>query len=158
MTTSVTAASGSSDTLGALYPRDIFVEFDTFNNAAYHDPATDHIGIGTNGNMTNIVTDTVYTITGGVQTRFADAAQWYAWIDYDGPSMTLSVRISTTATKPASAQIQTILNLYSILGQSTMVLGFGGGSGGWVEVARVLAWEFLLAGKVSLLFIIYLLF
>jgi hypothetical protein len=109
MTIAVVGSPGDFNALGAHYSQDIFVEFDNYWNEEYNDPPTDHIGIGINGSMTSIVTTTVASITEGIRTRFADAIQWYAWIDYDGSSMNLQVYISTKASKPPSAQIQTTL-------------------------------------------------
>ena len=115
-------------------------------------PPHGHIGINTNGSLTSLVTDTVVNITNNAQTTFSASAQWYAWIDFDGPSMNLQVRISTTSTKPAAAQIQSTVNIYSLMGQSTMYLGFGGGTGGYYQTNSVYAWEFILAGLESISF------
>ena len=88
--------------LGANNSR-VSVEFDTYYDPLTNDPLTDHIGINTNGSLTSLVTDTVVNITNNAQTTFSASAQWYAWIDFDGPSMNLQVRISNITTKPAAA-------------------------------------------------------
>jgi len=85
-------------------------------------------------------------------TTFSASAQWYAWIDFDGPSMNLQVRISTSPAKPAAAQIQATVNIYAILGQTTMVVGFSGATGGYFQTNSVYAWEFLVAGIRSIFF------
>jgi len=122
----------------------VSIEFDSYYDPVLNDPLTDHIGINTKGSLISLVTATVANVTNNATMSFS-ASQWYAWIDFDIPSMNLQVRISTTSTKPAAAQIQSTVDFYSLLGQSTMYLGFGGATGGGYQTSTVFAWEYILA-------------
>ena len=71
---------------------------------------------------------------------------WYAWIDYNGTSNQVDVRLSDGVdVRPASAQLSAIVNLgdSSILGSAPNVYaGFTSGTGGAYDNHDILTWEF----------------
>lgn len=100
------------------------IEFDTWNNGAPTDPNANHIGVNTNGSVTSLQTADVTSIgtldAGGV---------FHAWLDYNGPSDALEVRLSANSTRPASATLSRTIDLESIVGADVFV-GFTAATGG----------------------------
>ncbi len=130
------ALGGAGGFLGydGIGPETLAVEFDTFQNPGW-DPYTNQIGITVGGEVeTSVDTATApFTMNNG-QTYFA-------WVDYDGPSDTLSVYLSQTSEKPGSAVMQTTgLELDTIVGNSAY-LGFSGATGGLLNAHRIESWN-----------------
>ena len=65
----------------------------------------------------------------------------HAWIDYDASSNQLSVFLSTTSTKPASAIMSTTVDVFGTLGSQAYV-GFSAGNGGAFGSLDILNWSF----------------
>ncbi len=59
-----------------------------------------------------------------------DGLIWYVWIDYDGPTQTLEVRLWPIAVRPAAPTLTVELDLLSVLGSSNVFAGFTAGTGG----------------------------
>ena len=113
------------------------VEFDTWCNAANHDPSSNHLGIVTNGEVNH---GTGSPLTVDVSPDFDDGNVWYAWIDYDGT--TLEVRAGQSATRPSSPLLSTDIDIPAILGQTTGYVGFTSGTGLDWGNHDVILWEY----------------
>ena len=113
-------------------PASVEVEFDGYQNA--WDPNGNHVGVMLNGDNTKHVAygTPAFSLAGGLVS---------AWIDYDGPSQTLSVYADVTNTKPATPLVTTTVNLASVLGSSAYV-GFTAGSGSGASDDQVVDWQF----------------
>jgi uncharacterized repeat protein (TIGR02543 family) len=112
------------------------VEFDTWHNSENNDPPSPHIGIDINGSVKSAATAlTPWNIRNG--------DVYYAWIDYNGPSKTIEVRLNTTADRPADPVLTyNNLDLNSILNQSEVYVGFTGATGGASQEQDILSWYF----------------
>jgi hypothetical protein len=65
----------------------------------------------------------------------------FAWIDYNPMSTVLSVFLSTTSTKPATAIMSTTVDIFGTLGSQAFV-GFSAGNGGAFGDQDILNWSF----------------
>jgi protocatechuate 3,4-dioxygenase beta subunit len=100
------------------------VEFDTFNNFGIEgaSPSDNHIGINLNGSTTSVaMTSPIEDMNNG--------STYYAWIDYDGVTGQLEVRIGPTTVRPASITLGYVLDLSTIINQDVFV-GFSAATGG----------------------------
>jgi len=100
----------------------VAIEFDNYQNPL--DPAGDHIGIDTNGSVTSLV-------TAPVSSAFNGAGTWYAWVDYNGT--TLSVSANNTGLKPGTAMLSKNIDIASTIGSSAAYVGFTAATGVWTQ-------------------------
>jgi hypothetical protein len=115
-------------------PTSLGVEFDTWNNGSgAGDPDGNHVGIDLNGSVFSV-------LTAGVSPRLNNATTWYAWIDYDGTTLTL--RLSQTASRPATPTLSYAVNLATILGTTSAYVGFTSGTGAAFANHDILTWQF----------------
>jgi len=115
-------------------PNSLGVEFDTWNNGAgAGDPDGNHVGVDLNGSVFSVV-------TASIPTRMNDATTKYAWIDYDGT--TISLRLSQTPTRPAAPTLTHVVNLATVLGTTSAFVGFTSGTGAAFGNHDVLTWQF----------------
>lgn len=114
------------------------IEFDSwFNGAGLGDPNGNHVAINTNGNLgAPLDADAVGP------NRLNDGNIWYAWVDYNGPTDLLEVRLSTTPSRPAAAHSSAIVPLEGVLGSTNAFVGFTSGTGSAYNHHDVLSWEF----------------
>jgi hypothetical protein len=121
--------SGISNSLG--------IEFDTYDNGAgLGDPNGNHVAINTGGNLGSPL---------GAQTvanRLNDGNLWYAWVDYDGNTDNLEVRLGNSATRPASALLSTNVDLTTVLGGTNAYVGFTSATGSGFGNHDIVSWEF----------------
>ena len=126
--------SVASNGWGPTISRAVVVAFDLFNNGGQSVP---NVGI-TNG--------TAYLSTSDNTVGFDDGTVWSCWVDYTAASTSLQVRLSRTPTRPATARVQATVNLYTILGQSSMYLSLSASSSRTVySVPTIYSWTFTLA-------------
>jgi hypothetical protein len=114
------------------------VEFDDFNNG-YGEGDEDngnHVAINFDGN----VVDNYLT---PVSPNFYDGNLWYAWIDYDGATDDLQVRVSEDPTRPVAPLINaTGIDLVDYLGQDSAYVGFTSATGAGNENHDITSWAF----------------
>jgi hypothetical protein len=112
------------------------VEFDTYNNGGA-DNDGNHVALDFNGALN----DTSLT---HVSDRMNNGAVWHAWVDYNGLTSDLQVRLSETSTRPSAPTIDYVVpgGLESILGQSSAYVGFTAGTGAGFENQDILSWQF----------------
>jgi len=105
-------------------PNSIGVEFDTwYNTPTYGDQNGNHVSINVNGNINNPIG------YANVTPRMNDGQLWYAWVDYNGQTQTLEVRLSLSSDRPSSPSISVVRDLASTLGDDVYI-GFTSGTGG----------------------------
>ena len=123
------------------------IKFDTWDDSLANgfpqdnDPNGNFVAIYTNGS-----TDTALVPYYTPANTMKNGDVWYAWIDYNGLTDQLDVRLSDGAdVRPAAAQLteNIDLNLNSILGSAPAVYaGFTSGTGGAWDNHDILTWGF----------------
>ncbi len=127
------------------------IKFDTWDDSTANgfpqdnDPNGNFVAIYTNGS-TQLGTGpgdatTFYSPTD----QMKNGATWFAWIDYNGNTDELDVRLSETDVRPTSANLDEVIDLNdsSILGSSPNVFaGFTSGTGGAWDNNDILNWQF----------------
>jgi hypothetical protein len=114
-------------------PHSIAIEYDTYDNGEING---NHVGVDTNGALNDL-------FAFPVSTRLNDGNLWYSWIDYNGTTHDLQVRLSQTSIRPTAAIISTTtLDLASILGQNSAYVGFTSGTGAGFGNHDIVSWQF----------------
>jgi Legume lectin domain len=111
----------------------VAIEFDTYYNK-YFDPNGNHIGLNLNGNLYSTAWTPVYP-------RMNNGGIWHSWVDYNGLSKLLEVRISTTENRPINPALSYVLDIASILKMPNAFMGFTSGTGGGMGVHDILSWD-----------------
>ncbi|NTU54097.1 MAG: PEP-CTERM sorting domain-containing protein [Chlorobiaceae bacterium] len=121
----------------------IGIEFDNWPNNDHDDPVANHIGIDLNGIADSYDTLSLTTATNGA-TDFNNGNTgspriWYAWVDYDGT--TLSVSTNTSGDKPLTPQLAKAIDLTSsaYVNSTTGLIGFTGATGWASQEHKVLS-------------------
>jgi hypothetical protein len=112
----------------------VSIEFDTYKNNDYNDPSSNHIGIDINGVVTSVV-------TADVGTPFNDGNIWYAWIDCDASTLTVSV--SQDGIRPEVPQLSYPINVEQTIGNALAYVGFTSATGGGFQNHDILNWIYL---------------
>jgi len=120
-------------------PNSLGIEFDTFKNTTdngvtVNDPNNNHIGVDINGNAQSEATASP-PANATLNTQ-ADGKPWNVWVDYNGTSHVLEVRMSKTTTRPTSATLSYAKDLSSIVATDAYV-GFTAGTGGLAQTQDV---------------------
>jgi legume-like lectin family protein/PEP-CTERM motif-containing protein len=115
-------------------PNSAAVEYDTYFNGGI-DPNGNHVGIDLGGNITSVATAVV-------SPRLNDSQVWFSWIDYNGTTGVMDVRLSLTNARPAAALLSSTFNLGTQLGTTSAFVGFGSGTGAGFGNHDILSWEF----------------
>lgn len=116
-------------------PNSVGIEFDNWNNGAIDDNSSNHVGIDVNGSVDSIVTAPI------LEADLNAGDIWSAWVDYDGATQLLEVRLNRTGVRPAAASLSAILNLAAILGVPNAFVGFTSGTGAAWANHDVLTWQ-----------------
>lgn len=128
---------GAISTDNGIYtgiPNSVGIEFDNWYNSEVNDPSGNHIGINVNGSVVSVAT---FDISPG----FNGTGPWYAWVDYDGSD--LSVSVSQTDSKPDSAMLSyTIGNIKSVIDSPSAMVGFTGSTGWATQTQQVLSFDY----------------
>jgi Legume lectin domain len=99
------------------------------------------VGFGA-GNVVSVYTNGLLKVANVNSNAFNDGNIWYAWVDYEGVSQDLEVRLSEIPVRPLAPALQVGINLSSILGGTNAFVGFTGATGaGWYQ-QDILAWKF----------------
>jgi hypothetical protein len=117
------------------------VEFDTFDNGSgLGDPNGNHVAIDRNGDLADNGGSAVSVDSLG---QLDQGGVFYSWIDYNGVTDTLEVRLNNVATRPAlPTTSRGGLDLVSILGDTDAYVGFTSGTGIADDNHDVLSWGF----------------
>lgn len=120
--------TGISDSLG--------VEFDTWaNGSSFNDPDGNHVGINLDGSFNGP--------TSSIATRMNNGDDWYAWIDYNGATNVIELRLAEDPTRPDDALLSRTADLAAILGQTDAFIGFTSGTGAAGGFHDILSWQFV---------------
>lgn len=103
-------------------PNSFGVEFDTINNGAQDQNDGNHVGINVNGSVSSVALAPFLP-------RFNNGSVYSAWIDYDGITDSLEVRLSTDNNRPITPLLSTNLDLETVLGSSDAFVGFTSATG-----------------------------
>jgi hypothetical protein len=115
------------------------VEFDTWNNATQYGSPGDINGNHVAVNINGVLNDPVSV---PIADPMNNGNVWYAWVDYEGVSKELEVRLSEVPVRPLAPTLDVNMDLTSILGGTNAFVGFTGSTGaGWNE-QDVLSWKF----------------
>lgn len=113
----------------------VAVEFDSHvNNSVWNgsqvtnDINDNHIAIDANASMMSLA-------QAAVATDFNSANPWFAWVDYDGT--TLSVSVNQTGIQPAIAMLSYDIDIPSYVGSNTGLLEFTASTGGAVQTTTL---------------------
>jgi len=118
-------------------PNSLGVEFDTWNNGSGSgDPDGNHVNFDYGGSFSSTASAV------SISPRMNDGDIWYAWIDYNGNSHVLELRLGLSPSRPGSPLLAQTVDLPSILGSPNVFAGFTSGTGAAVGNHDVLAWEF----------------
>ena len=118
-------------------PNSVGIEFDTWNNGGIDDFNGNHVGIDLNGNVDSV-------LLASIATRMNNAAIWSAWVDYNGVTDLLEVRLAEgeSVARPGSALLSYVVDLTGILGTTDAFVGFTSGTGAAWGDHDILAWQF----------------
>lgn len=111
------------------------VKYDTFLNDVYKDPSTNYIGLAENGtvvNQTGWFTDLdQYNTDNGTNYVLSNGTMYYTWIDYDGVSQNIQVRLGTSPDRANSKVVLSVNNidLGAIFGGQPIHAGFTASTG-----------------------------
>lgn len=112
------------------------VEFDTFNNGGNVDVDGNHVGIDLDGLVSSVVARPVTPL-------FNNGQVWSAWVDYDGVTDTLEVRVAqgASAARPDAAFLSHVVDLYEKSQHSDVYFGFTAATGSLRNHQDILRWE-----------------
>jgi Ca2+-binding RTX toxin-like protein len=116
-------------------PNSLGIEFDTWNNGGIDGDSGNHVGINLNGNI-----DSVKRLN--VETRLNDGNIWNSWVDYNGATDLLEVRLSQTQERPADPLLSYNVDLPLVLGKTDAFIGFTSGTGLASGDHDILSWKF----------------
>lgn len=115
--------------------RSVGIEFDTWNNGAIDGGSSNHVGLDVAGNIDSLLRAEV------LQDDLIDGTVWHAWIDYDGATHVLQVRLGQDEARPTSALITVVRDLSLDIGATTVYAGFTSGTGSSYADQDVLSWS-----------------
>jgi len=130
----VGGAGGGIGYLGI--PNSVGVEFDTFDNGGGFDFDANHVGIDTNGNFDPVVANL------DALGQLDQGGVFYAWVDYNGATDGMEVRVNNAPSRPVSPTLTRTLNVPAILGSPNAYVGFTSATGGANNTHDVLSWGF----------------
>lgn len=132
-------AGGSGGGIGYLgLPSSVGAEFDTWDNGTgLGDPNGNHVAIDLGGVFSPA------NLAAAVADRMNDGDVWYAWVDYNGPTDQLEVRLSMNASRPAGALVSRDVDLVGVLGSESAFAGFTSGTGAAGGYHDILSWTFV---------------
>ena len=117
----------------------IGVELDNWDNGLPGDPSNNHVGIDLDGSMAS---DPVRDLN-PLGINLDDKQLKYAWVDYDGSSDQLEVRLANSDVRPAAALLTKTIDIPHQLGDvDDAYIGFTSGTGAAAADHDVVSWSF----------------
>ncbi len=134
--TNSNTAGGSGGGIGYQgIPNSVGIEFDNWNNGGGDGNSDNHVGINLNGNVNSVaLTPSPYFLDSG--------ALLTAWVDYNGVTDLLEVRLSNNTTRPLAALLSHTVDLVTVLGTTNAFVGFTSGTGAAGADHDIVAWQF----------------
>ena len=132
-------AGGSGGGIGYTgIDNSVGAEFDTwFNGSGLGDPDGNHVAIDLNGVFSPA------ELAVPVAQRMNDGDVWNAWVDYNGETDLLDVRLSLSSARPEAAIVSRTVDLVSVLGSESAFAGFTSGTGAAGGFHDILSWTFV---------------
>lgn len=115
-------------------PKSIGIEFDTWNNGGIDANSSNHVGIDANGSVASLV------LTEVTEADMNNGAVWNAWVDYNGATNLLEVRLTQSSVRPASAILSLTRDIALDLQSTNAFVGFTSGTGAAWANHDVLSW------------------
>lgn len=112
------------------------VEFDNWNNGGIDSNSDNHVGIDLNGNVSSAAINTSLPVI------LDSGNDLFSWIDYNGVTDLLEVRLSGVDSRPVSSLLSYTVDLATILGTPNAYVGFTSGTGAAGANHDVISWEF----------------
>lgn len=130
-------AGGAGGGIGyAGLPNSVGIEFDNWDNGAGDGYSGNHVGIDINGNVNSAAINTSLPVV------LDSGNDLFSWIDYNGATNLLEVRLSDIDSRPLASLLSYSLDLAAILGTPNAFVGFTSGTG-WAGANHdVISWEF----------------
>jgi hypothetical protein len=117
-------------------PNSLGIEFDTYDNGVgVGDPNGNHLGIDLNGSVNSAATALI-------DKRMNDGDLWNAWVDYNGATHDLEVRLTTDTTRPSAPTLAYNTDLTAVLAQENAFIGFTSGTGSAWGQHDIRSWTF----------------
>lgn len=117
-------------------PNSVGIEFDNWNNGGIDGDNDNHVGIDINGDVNSVARNDAPGF------NFDTAGDLWAWIDYNGATDTLEVRLNDSDSRPGAAILSYVVDIASILGSTNAYVGFTSGTGAAYANHDVISWEF----------------
>ena len=111
------------------------IEFDSWFNPEIGDADRNHVGINVGGNIDSLVETPI------LEADLNNGDIWRAWIDYNGATNLLEVRLTRAASRPAAAILSLTHDLAAELGTTNAFVGFTSGTGASHANHDVLSWQ-----------------
>lgn len=117
-------------------PNSVGVEFDNWNNGGIDGNSENHAGIDLNGDVNSVALNTSlpFLLDSGIDL--------FSWIDYNGVTDLLEVRLSNVNIRPVSSLLSYVVDLAAVLGTPNAFVGFTSGTGAAGANHDVISWEF----------------
>jgi|KBSSwiStaDraftv2_1062776.scaffolds.fasta_scaffold228275_2 hypothetical protein len=136
--TNSNSVGGSGGGIGYYQiPNSVGIEFDNWFNGEFpaNDPDGNHVGIDLAGSIiSSPAVTSPYLLDSGKDLT--------AWVDYNGATQLLEVRLSDTVSRPSAALLSSTVDLVDILGTPNAFVGFTSGTGYAAANHDVISWEF----------------
>lgn len=132
-------AGGGGGGIGYLgLPNSVGVEFDTWNNdTGSGDPNGNHVAIDLGGVFSPA------ELAVPVSRRMNDGDVWFAWVDYNGDTDLLEMRLALNPSRPAGALVSRTVDLVGVLNKESAFAGFTSGTGAAGGFHDILSWTFV---------------
>ncbi|XP_002978395.2 agglutinin-2 [Selaginella moellendorffii] len=128
----------------AMAPHTFAVEFDSVMNMELRDPNSNHVGLDV-----ETIVSTVTANASDIGLILNDGSRTFAWIQFDGSSSELDVRISKDRnSRPTKPLLSHKVDLKSVL-RPWMYVGFSSSTGEASQKHKVFSWKFSSGGSSS---------
>lgn len=116
--------------------KSVGIEFDTWDNGGWDENDGNHVGIDLNGSIDSVVQT-------HVGSRMNNGNIWYAWVDYNGATDLLEVRLSENSNRPNTSALSLTRDLTGDLQGTNAFVGFTSGTGAAGGNHDILSWQFV---------------
>lgn len=117
--------------------RSLGIEFDTYDNGGGDQNNGNHVGINFNGSVASALVQPI-------PERLNDGQKHYVWVDYNGETQVLEVRLSTDDTRPIDPTIvANDIDLPSVLASEEAFIGFSSGTAAATGRHDILNFKFI---------------
>ena len=114
-------------------PKSVGIEFDTWQNP-FDQGSSNHVGLDVNGSVNSLVQAEVTE----ADMNLGDI--WNSWIDYNGATNLLEVRLTRSAMRPASPILSVTRDIALDLGSTSAFVGFTSATGASHANHDLLSW------------------